>query len=82
MDAFIESEQPDRVPDADPFSKANSGKKRTREEIVQELKRQRTGAAPSEVPVQETLGSKVSLGNWSATQADGAAVQIDSAKET
>lgn len=40
------------------------GRKRTREEIVQQLKRQRTGAAvdlgESVVPVQETLGSKVS----------------------
>jgi IK cytokine len=40
------------------------GRKRTREEIVQQLKRQRTGAAvelgESVAPVQETLGSKVS----------------------
>lgn len=41
------------------------GKKRTREEIVQQLKRQRTGAGAesggSAAPVQETLGSKVSV---------------------
>ncbi|GHJ83863.1 hypothetical protein NliqN6_0265 [Naganishia liquefaciens] len=81
LDAFIESEQPDRVPDADPFSKANSGKKRTREEIVQELKRQRTGAAPSEVPVQETLGSKFKSIAQKKREAEEAQAQVQGKKK-
>ena len=64
MDAFIESEQAEKAVEVRGTGEAAMGKKRTREEIVQELKRQRTGAGPSEAaPVQETLGSKVSLKN-------------------
>lgn len=59
LDAFIGEK--DGAPSEEKAVKVSTGKKRTREEIVEQLKRRRTGEGPLEAaPVQETLGSKVS----------------------
>jgi IK cytokine len=61
LDAILEAEHSAAPREEKASDNLPTGKKRSREEIVQQLKRQRTGASGSEAAVpQETLGSKVS----------------------